>query len=90
MDGPVIANLEQQIGLLETRIKWELTGMRIALLFFILLAEVIPYVQHYRMLDLWHSFSPAIRVTVYVALLLLQFFMNRKISQRNLGIHLTG
>lgn len=88
MDGMVRTNLEQQINLLERRMKLELIGMRGGLLFFIVLAEVIPYFQHYRMLELWHSFSPVIRIMTYVVLLILQYFINRRISQRNLGVHL--
>jgi hypothetical protein len=88
MDGVVRANLEQQINLLESRMKLELIGMRGVLLFFILLAEVIPYLQHYRMLGLWHSFSPIIRFSAYVVLLCMQYFINRRISQRNIGVHL--
>ena len=88
MDGMVRANLEQQINLLESRMKLELIGMRGVLLFFIVLAEVVPYLQHYRLLDLWHSFSPVVRIITYMILLFLQYFMNRRISQRNLGVHL--
>ena len=49
MDGMVRSNLEQQIGLVEKRLKWKQNGLRIALVYLILLAEVIPYFQHYRM-----------------------------------------
>jgi hypothetical protein len=88
MDGMVRANLEQQINLLESRMKLELIGMRGVLLFFIVLAEVVPYLQHYRLLEFWHSFSPFIRIITYVVLLFLQYFINRRIKQRNLGVHL--
>ena len=88
MDVMVKANLEQQIQLLESRKKLELMGMRGVLIFFIILAEIVPYLQHYRVLDLWHSFSPVIRFSAYALLLCLQYFMNRKISERNIGVHL--
>lgn len=88
MDGMVRANLEQQINLLESRKKLELIGMRAMLLFLIVLTEVVPYFQHYRMLDLWHSFSPIIRFSAYAVLLGMQYFINRRISQRNIGVHL--
>jgi hypothetical protein len=88
MNGMVRVHLEQQINLLERRIKLELAGMRGILLFFILLAEVVPYLQHYRMLDLWHSVYPIVRICIYAMLLCLQYFLNRRISQRNLGVHL--
>jgi hypothetical protein len=88
MDEMVNTNLEHQINLLEKRKKWELAGMRGVLIFFITLTEVVPYFQHYRMLDLWHSFSPVIRISTYLLLLFLQYFLNKRISQRNLGVHL--
>ena len=74
--------------LLEKRKKWELMGIRGVLIFFIVLTEVVPYFQHSRMLDLWHSFSPIIRISSYVGLLLLQYLLNKRISERKLGVHL--
>src|SRR5580765_768114 len=40
MDGILKENLEQQITLLETRMKWKIIGLRVVLLFFIVLVEV--------------------------------------------------
>lgn len=88
MDGMVRSNLEQQIGILERGLKWKLVGLRIALLFFILLTEVVPYFQHYRMLDKWHALPPVIRFSAYAALLVLQYFLSRGINQRKFGTHL--
>ncbi|TKK70348.1 hypothetical protein FC093_06270 [Ilyomonas limi] len=89
MDAMIKTNLEQQVQLLEKRAKWEVAGMRGILLFFILLVEVVPYVQHYRMLDKWHSLPVAIRFGAYAMLLLLQYFLNKEIKQRKVGRHLT-
>lgn len=88
MDGVVKTNLEQQINLLEKRAQLEIIGLRVALLFFITLTEVLPYFQHYRMLDKWHSLPLTIRVSAYGTLLLLQYFLNKKIKQRKIGRHL--
>jgi hypothetical protein len=88
MDGMVKYNLEQQIGLLETRLKWKLIALRIVLLFFAILVEVVPYFQHYRMLDKWHSLSPLIRFGSYAALFMLQYFLSRIVSERKFGGHL--
>jgi hypothetical protein len=88
MDGMVRTNLEQQINLLEKRANLEIVGMRVVLLFFITLTEVLPYFQHYRMLDKWHSLSPFIRFGAYAALLVLQYFLNRRVKQRKVGRHL--
>jgi hypothetical protein len=89
MDGMVKTNLEQQIDLLEKRANLEIMVLRSVLLFFILLLELVPYIQHYRMLEKWHSLSPLIRFGTYAGFILLQFFMNKKIRQRKVGRHLT-
>lgn len=89
MDGKVKSNLEKQVNVLQTRIQWKIIGLRIAMLFFIILTEVVPYIQHYRMLDKWHSLSPIIRFSAYAALLLFQYFVGRKIIYRKFGSHLS-
>jgi len=88
MDGMVRYNLEQQIGLLETRLKWKLIALRIVLLFFVILVEIVPYFQHYRMLDKWHSLSPLIRFGSYAAFFVLQYFLSRIVSERKFGGHI--
>ena len=88
MDGMVRSNIEQQVDLLETRLKWKLVALRAVLLFFIVLLEVIPYFQHYSMLDKWHSLSPFIRFGAYAAFLVLQYFLSRMVSQRKFGGHI--
>jgi hypothetical protein len=87
MDGMVRLNLEQQINVLETRLKWKMVGLRITLLFFIALTEVLPYFQSYRMLDMWHSLDPFIRFGTYAALLTLQYFMSSMVNKRKFGVH---
>jgi hypothetical protein len=89
MDGAVKGNLEKQVSILQTRMQWKVTGLRIALLFLIMLTEIVPYVQHYEMLDKWHSLSPAIRFSAYAALLLFQYFIGKKVIYRKFGSHLT-
>ena len=88
MDNLVKTNLEQQVALLQTRIKWKKTGLMIALLCFILLAEVVPYFQHYRMSDKWLTVAPAIRFVSYAAFLMLIFFLNTWVNERRYGRHL--
>ncbi len=87
-DNMVKSNLEQQVSALETRLRWQINGVRIAFIFFMVLTEVLPYFQHYRMLDKWHSLSPFIRFSVYAALLLLQYFAARAVLQRKFGQHI--
>src|SRR5690349_20738415 len=88
MDGLLKENLQQQISLLETRMKRKIIGLRLMMLFFIVLVEVLPYFQHYRMLDKWHSLSPFVRFGAYAGLLLLQYFINPLVMNRKFGRHL--
>jgi hypothetical protein len=89
MDGDVRSNLLDKANLLEKRARMEIIVIRVALLFFIALTELIPYVQHYRMLDKWHSLPVLTRFGSYAGLLLLQYFISKKKKQRNIGRHLT-
>ena len=88
MDNLVKTNLEQQVNLLQTRMKWKKTGLTIALLFFILLAEVVPYFQHYRMSDKWLTVAPAIRFLSYASFLIFQYFFSNWVNERRYGRHL--
>ena len=88
MDGMVKSNLQKQIAVLETRLHHNMIGVRIALLYFIALTEVLPYFQHYRMLDKWHALSPFIRFGSYAALLLMQYFVSRRHCQYKFGDHI--
>lgn len=88
MDAMVKPNLEQQISVLETRLKWHVNSVRIVFIFFMVLTEVLPYFQHYRMLDKWHSLSPLIRFSTYAGLLLVQYITIRPILERKFGQHL--
>jgi hypothetical protein len=89
MDGVVKSTLEQQIQLLETRLKWKIIGLRIVLLVFIALTEILPYFQHYRMLNMWHSLPAITRFGCYAALLILQYFMSPFVLHKKFGRHLT-
>jgi hypothetical protein len=88
MDENVKSNLEQHILLIEQRLKWQATGARIVILFFIFLLEIIPLYQQVRMLDKWHSLSPVIRFSSYAAYLAFQYFISRSIAQKKFGRHL--
>jgi len=85
----VKSNLEQQVSLLQTRLRWKIIGLRIALVFFIVMIEVLPYFQHYRMLDKWHSLPILVRYAVYLGFILFQYIMSPIILQRKFGRHLT-
>lgn len=88
MDGQVKQNLESQVVLLDARMKNMFTGLRIVLLVLIVLTEITPYFQHYRMLTHWHSLHPLIRFGAYALLLLFQYFVGRMILQRKFGRHI--
>jgi hypothetical protein len=90
MDGLLKTNLEQQITLLQTRMKWTIIGLRLALLFFVVLAEVLPYFQYYRMLDKWRSLPMLTRYGVYVGLFIAQYFLNPLLLQYKFGRHLNS
>ena len=89
MDKMVKPHLSQQIDMLETRISRQIIGIRIVAVYFIVLLEVLPYIQHIRMLDKWHSLSPFIRFAVYAMFLALQYFTSRSVLNRKFGRHLT-
>lgn len=80
--------LQQQITIVQTNLKRTVIGIRIALLYFIVLTEVLPYFQHYSMLDKWHAVSPFIRFSAYAVLLIVQYFVNKRVAQRKYGRHL--
>lgn len=88
MDNLVKANVVQQVSILEARMKWKKTGLLIAFIVFILLLEIVPYFQHYRMLDKWHSVAPGIRYVSYVAFLVFQHFASIWVNKRRYGRHL--
>jgi hypothetical protein len=87
-DGMVKSNLERQISLLEKRASLEVRGMRLVFLFFVLLLEVVPYFQHYRMLDKWHSLSLPVRIGAYAGFFLLQYILNRRLKEQRVGRHI--
>ena len=90
MDGLLKENLQQQITILEARMRWKVIGLRVVMLFFIVLIEILPYFQHFQMLDKWHSLSPMIRYSAYAGLLILQYFTNPMVLQHKFGRHLTS
>jgi hypothetical protein len=88
LDGRVKTILQEQITVLETRLRRNTIGLRLVVLYFIVLLEVLPHFQHYRMLDKWHNLSPLIRFGVYAGFLLFQYFVSRRIMQHKFGHHL--
>lgn len=88
MDGRVSNTLNDYIALLETRLQRNVTGVRLSLLYFILLLEVLPSFQHNPMLDKWHALSPLVRWGAYAGFLLLQYVVSRRLFRRKFGDHL--
>ena len=88
MDGMVKTNLEEKIALLEKRLQWNAIGLRLVLLFFIILVEIVPYFQHYRLLEIWQSVHHVARVATYMLLFIIQYYAFRKASQHKFGNHI--
>lgn len=88
MDGMIKANLEQQIVLLQKMLHWKLIAMRCVTLFFVLLLEVVPYIQNYSMLNKWHELPWYIRFGSYTAFAAMQYFLNKAVARRKVGRHL--
>jgi hypothetical protein len=89
MDCMIKSNLERQIEILEKRLKWQITGVRFALILFIALAELLIYFQPGSMLLKWHSVAPWMRTLIYAGLLVLQYFLSRALSHYKYGQHLS-
>ena len=49
---------------------------------------MVPYFQHYRMLEKWHALPVLVRIGTYAGVLLLQYVLNRTIKERKVGRHL--
>ena len=88
MDKTVRNNLEEYITQLEQRLKWQYVGVRIVVLLFMVLVEVLPLFYHGRMLDKWHSVSPFIRFPAYAIYFLIVYVVGRRVKQRKFGQHL--
>lgn len=88
MNGDVRSNLQMQIDILETRLKWKRIVLPLVTLFFIVLLEILPGYQHFRMLDKWHAIPAMTRIGSYAGVLLLQFFMNKWVTWKKFGSHL--
>lgn len=87
-EGLVKPHLEKMIIVLETRMRHNVAGAKFALIFFIVLTEVLPYIQHFSMLDYWHGLSPFIRFGAYALLVLLQYFSLKRMSYLKFGRHI--
>ena len=88
MNGDVRSNLQKQIDILETRLRWKRIVLPLVTLFFVVLVEILPYYQHFRMLDKWHAVPVMARIGSYAGILLLQFFANRWVTWKKFGSHL--
>jgi len=80
--------LQQQVSLLENRLRQNYIGLRIGLLIFMVLLEVLPYVQHFSTLAKWHSLSPLIRFGSYAAFFVLQYFASKRVVYHKFGQHI--
>ncbi|MEO8174373.1 MAG: hypothetical protein ABI581_14865 [Sediminibacterium sp.] len=54
------------------------------------LIEIVPYFQHYRMLDKWHSVPLVIRLLAYATLVVMQYTVSKSLQKEGLGSISTG
>jgi len=88
MDCLIKSNLETQLKTLETRLQWHLKGVRVVLLFFIILLEVLMYFNLEPSLYKWYAQPLLLRLVIYVGLLMLQYFISKLVYKRKYGKHL--
>ena len=88
MDNSVRENLERQVTLLEQRLNWQGILVRMAIILFIVLLEVIPHFQYIKMLNTWHDLPIGLRFLAYAGYLTLQYFLSRYVRKRKFGRHL--
>src|SRR2546423_855535 len=53
-----------------------------------ILMSILPLMLISTNLDKWHAVPLLVRIAIYTTFLLLQYFLNRKIARRNIGVHL--
>ena len=87
-DNNMIAYIKNEVALLEKRMQWQRWFVRFTIAALIVLLEVLPYFSDERMLQKWHNVSLIIRIAVYAALLLFQYFVKNMIAHRRYGQHI--
>lgn len=87
MDGAVKSNIEKQVSVLEKRLRWHTIGFRLALLYFVVMAEIVPFMQDSRLLNAWHAIHPVARFMSYFLLFLLQYYFIKVVRERKFGGH---
>jgi magnesium-transporting ATPase (P-type) len=87
-DQPLTAHLLQQVTLLQQRMRLHLMFTRGAALLLFILAELVPFFSEESMLVKWHAVHPLIRVAVYIAFIIFQYFVGKKLAEKRYGRHL--
>lgn len=88
MDCMIKSNLEAQVKTLETRLQWYVKGVRIMLVFMIVLLEVLMFLNLEPSFHKWQSQAIVIRLGSYLALVVLQYFVSKLLFKRKYGNHL--
>jgi hypothetical protein len=88
MDCMIKSNLEVQVKTLETRLQWHVKGVRIMLVFMIVLLEVLMYLNLEPSFHKWQLQPISIRFASYLALVVLQYFVSKLLFKRKYGNHL--
>ena len=88
MDRPLSSHLSIQVKILEKRMKWHRVFTRIAVIVFFILAEILPYYTNERMLNKWHALNPLLRITIYLAFIIFQYYAGKFLARKRYGRHL--
>lgn len=89
MDHPVKANLEKQIHILETGIKWRLIITRIMLVVFLVLLEILLFFNQEPSLVKWYAQPLYLRLLCYSAAVLLFFLFTKVVFKYKYSRHIS-
>lgn len=87
-DQPLTSHLLTQLSLIEKRMRWHRIFTRVAVIVLIILAETLPFFSDESMVLKWHAVDPLLRVVVYLAFILFQYFVGKRLAQKRYGQHL--
>jgi hypothetical protein len=70
-------------------LRYKLIVLPLVLLVMVILTEILPFYQHFRMLDKWHALPDLLRFGIYAAFFILQYFASRLVNKRKFGRHIS-
>jgi len=88
MDDMVKSNLEQQVHLLETGLKWRLIITRVLFVVFLIFMEVLLYFHQEPSLVKWYAQPLLVRLSAYTALTVAFYFLTKYVFRYKYGRHI--